>query len=219
MIDRMYASVVTNGVKGQGTQWATLPIAGGIYAAVHRDYPTISLRLYFKTLDNKAVPTRQGVPMGQFIWRALKKAAVELRERDPILRAAVVCKWDGGGHRDVEGVATCSECSPFTFNNPGIEVEMPPEFIDDPPRPTDDDDDEDEDASILSFASPHYQPNYAPNFAETASDSGVSEAELQSAFYAVTTTTAATAAGDSADRSKPPLLKKRRVTTHLIPTD
>ena len=74
----MYTAVVSKGVKGRGTEWATLPIAGGIYASVHRDYPIISLRLFFKTEDNKVVPTRQGIGMNQFIWKALKKAAVSI---------------------------------------------------------------------------------------------------------------------------------------------
>jgi hypothetical protein len=106
--DKAYEFVSTR----QG-EWRTVHVGGQLFISVTNGYGCINVRYFYKADDGKVLPTKQGVSLALPVWRELKKWAVELKERDPILKLAERCGWGDLMHQNQTGFVECGECNPF----------------------------------------------------------------------------------------------------------
>jgi hypothetical protein len=99
-------------VAGQEKEWRCVHIGGKLYASVSSGYPCVHLRYFFRSDDDRIIPSRNGVTLTLPMWENMKKFAVELREAEPDLKNASLCML-GTDHSNQMGFLQCGECNPF----------------------------------------------------------------------------------------------------------
>lgn len=120
-VDKAYARV-----SSTADAWETLHLGGPLYVSVKHGFGCINIRYFFKADDGRVLPTKQGVALSLPVWRELKKAAVDLKQQDPILKSAERCGWGDLLHQNQLGFVDCAECNPFyDYMQPAI---LPPIF-------------------------------------------------------------------------------------------
>jgi hypothetical protein len=126
-IDSAYKYVAEMGAGDMGVVTTrVVHIGARLYASVTGGYKCVHLRYFFKTPDDKVLPSRNGITLTIPVWQNLRIFAKELHTTQPDLNSTEMCMY-GADHANQLGFLMCDECNPFHKDYQSV-ISYPPTY-------------------------------------------------------------------------------------------